>query len=72
MKPNRGIKGCMQPAGALPFCPPPVPLKEGMMETRSLAHMGSDGEQKTAIQNKLFQSGMLFDGLGTRSCQRRV
>ena len=64
----------------VPPLPPPalsppgtlVPLKERMVGTRSLMHMASDGEEKAAIRNKLFQSGTLFDELETRSCQRRV
>ena len=49
-----------------------VPFKERMVGTRSLMHMASDGEEKAAIRNRLFQSGTLLDGLETRSCQRRV
>ena len=50
--------------------PPPSSHKEGMVVTRSLTHMVSDGPARTAIQNKLFQSGMLLRELGTRSCRR--
>ena len=56
----------------LPPYPPPSSHKEGMVGTRSLMHMVSDGQPRTAIQNKRIQSGTLLHELGTRSCQRCV
>ena len=56
------------PAPLPPY--PPSSHKEGMVVTRSLTHMVSDGPARTAIQNRLFQSGMLLRELGTRSCRR--